>query len=412
MGTPMADQGRIHEVVIPALGEVPPGAAARFLTGEGRLERDFHRVLAGYGKALGREGIAVDRMLVLMPTLHPLMGALNFVWTAADDVVREVARGWGSVDSEEFKRGPIAPLLAGTHGVIRRHLCDPASPRDFGIVDDLVEQGFTDYLVVSMAPAGGRLVNAISWSTKTPGGFTEAHLQTLLSTVVWLAPLIDTHTAWRIGRGLLGVYLGADTGSRVLDGAVKRGDGGDILAAVCFTDLRDFTALSDSLPRAELLELLNSYFDCVVGAVHAHGGEVLKFIGDAVLAIFRVADNDRAAACQAALRAAHDAFARAAAANVARAGHQPIDFGMSIHIGDVVYGNIGAIDRLDFTVIGPAVNLASRLQGQCKTLARPLLVSEAFAANCDEPCISLGEHHLKGVAQAVKIFAPVDGGSG
>ena len=230
--------------------------------------------------------------------------------------------------------------------------------------------------------------------------------------MAYLTPLLDTHTAWRIGRGLLGVYLGTDTGSRVLDGAVKRGDGGDILAAVCFTDLRDFTALSDSLPRADLLELLNSYFDCVVGAVHAHSGEVLKFIGDAVLAIFRVTDNDRAAACQAALRAAHEAFARAAAANVARAGHQPIDFGMSIHIGDVVYGNIGAIDRLDFTVIGPAVNLASRLQGQCKTLARPLLVSEAFAANCDEPCISLGEHHLKGVAQAVKIFAPVDVGSG
>jgi len=404
---------RVDDVVIPALGAVPPGSAARYLTGEGRLDRDFHRVLAGYGKALLGDGIAVDRMLVLMPTLHPLMGALNFIWTAADDVVREVARGWGSVDSEEFKRGPIAPMLAGTHGVIRRHLCDPASPRDFGIVDDLVAQGFTDYLVVSMAPAGGRLVTAISWSTKNPGGFTDAQLQTLLSTVVYLAPLFDTHAAWRIGRGLLGVYLGADTGSRVLDGAVTRGDGGDIRAAVCFTDLRDFTALSDSLPRAELLELLNSYFDCVVGAVHANGGEVLKFIGDAVLAIFRVTDtDDERVACQRALAAARDAFDRAVRANSARSGRQAIDFGMSIHVGDVAYGNIGAIDRLDFTVIGPAVNLASRLHGQCKTLARPLLVSEAFAANCDEPCISLGEHHLKGVAQAVKIFAPRDVGSG
>jgi adenylate cyclase len=264
-------------------------------------------------------------------------------------------------------------------------------------------------LIASIAPAAGRLISAVSWSTRTPGGFTDAQLQALLATLVYFAPLLDTHAAQRIGGGLLKVYLGANAGSRVIEGAVRRGDGGEIRAAICFTDLRGFTSLSDRLPRAELLELLNSYFDCVVAAVHAHGGEVLKFIGDAVLAIFRVADNTDAAAnvaCQAALQAAHDAFTRGAAANLARPGRQPIEFGTAIHIGDVEYGNIGAADRLDFTVIGPAVNLASRLQGLCRTLGQPLLVSEAFAQACSESCNDLGDHQLKGVAAVVKVFAP------
>ena len=403
---PAPHQTAIDDVVIPALGEVPPGPAAHFLAGPGRLAPGFHALLAGYAHAVRDEGIPVDRAMVVMPTLHPLLSALNFIWNGSDDVVREISRGWAATDSDEFKRSPMARLLAGSHRVIRRHLCDPASPNDFEIVNDLQQQGFTDYVITSIAPAGGHRVAALSWSTRAPGGFTDDDLRRLLATVAFFAPLQDTHAAQRVGRGLLQVYLGADAGHRVMDGAVRRGDGGDILAAICFADLRDFTALSDRLPRAELLELLSSYFDCVVGAVTAHGGEVLKFIGDAVLAIFRVNDDDRATACQAALRAAHDAFARAAASNLARVGQQPIDFGMAIHIGDVVYGNIGAPDRLDFTVIGPAVNLASRLQGQCRPLARPLLVSEAFVANCDEACLSLGEHHLKGVARAVKIFAP------
>lgn len=338
------------------------------------------------------------------------MGALNFVWSSNDNSVHGIARGWSATATAEFKRGPIASLLAGSHGVIRRKLCDPTTPHDFDIVDDLISQGFTDYLIASIAPAAGRLVSAVSWSTRTPGGFTDTQLQQLLATLVYFAPLLDTHAAQRIGVGLLKVYLGSNAGARVMEGAVRRGDGGEIRAAICFTDLRGFTVLSDRLPRAELLELLNAYFDCVVAAVHAQGGEVLKFIGDAVLAIFRIADDTAAAAhaaCQAALHAAHDAFARGAAANAARLGRQPIEFGTAIHIGDVEYGNIGAADRLDFTVIGPAVNLASRLQGLCRTLDRPLLVSEAFAQTCAQPCDDLGAHQLKGVAATVKVFAPM-----
>lgn len=405
----MTNSIRIDDVRIPAPGEYPLGACAQLLLGEGRLLPDFPQLTAAYGAALWTEQLPVDRVLVLMPTLHPLMGALNFVWSSSDNSVREIARGWSATATEEFKRAPIASLLAGSHGVIRRKLCDPSTPHDFEIVDDLIAQGFTDYLIASIAPAAGRLVSAVSWATRTPGGFTEIQLQRLLATLVYFAPLLDTHAAQRIGGGLLKVYLGGDAGARVMEGAVRRGDGGEIRAAICFTDLRGFTALSDRLPRAELLELLNAYFDCVVAAVHAHGGEVLKFIGDAVLAIFRIADDTEAAAeaaCLAALHAAQDAFARGAAANSARPGCQPIEFGTAIHIGDVEYGNIGAADRLDFTVIGPAVNLASRLQGLCGNLGQPLLVSEAFATTCAASFDALGDHQLKGVAATVKVLIP------
>ena len=280
---PAPHQTAIDDVVIPALGEVPPGPAAHFLAGPGRLAPGFHALLAGYAHALRDEGIPVDRSMVVMPTLHPLMGALNFIWSGSNNVVREISRSWAANNTDEFKNSPVARLWSGTHRVIRRHLCDPAVENDFEIIDDLRQQGFTDYVITSIAPAGGHRVAALSWSTRTPGGFTDDNLRRLLSTVTFFAPLLD---------------------------------------------------------------------------------------------------------------------------NLARVGQQPIDFGMAIHIGDVVYGNIGAPDRLDFTVIGPAVNLASRLQGQCRPLARPLLVSEAFVANCDEACLSLGEHHLPGVARAVKIFAP------
>ncbi len=396
----------LYDFPLPELGSVPPGATLRYLLGEARATRDTRSLIEGYVRALQADGVVLNRAFYLLPTLHPLVAALNFVWTGEGVPVREIPRAWDSVHSAEFMRSPMRQIQLGTYAVIRRHIADPACPDDYGVIVDLRAEGFTDYLVVATRHLVSGGFGAVSVATRQPGGFTDAQVRTVLASVAWLEPVLDMHVMHRVAGTLLDTYLGADAGGRVLRGAVKRGDGEVIHAAVCFTDLRDFTALSDRLPSADLLELLNAYFDCVVGAVEAHGGEVLKFVGDAVLAVFRTTVGDEARACRAALCAAREAFARAETANAAREGREPIVFGTAIHVGEVMYGNIGGPTRLDFTVIGPAVNIASRIQGLCRALERPLLLSEAFVSATGVACEDLGAQRLKGVATEVHIFSP------
>jgi adenylate cyclase len=377
------------------------------LLGEGRFTTDTKALLEGYAHALREDGVPVDRMFVVFPTLHPQARAVSYVWTSQGTSTEEIFRAWGYTD--EFLRSPIARIYDRSHDVIRRRICDPNVPRDFGVIEDLLASGFTDYLAAAMQGAARyHSPSSVTFATKVPDGFRDEDLTKILSSMQLLAPLVDTHIAERVAASLLNVYLGNGTGSRVLRGAVKRGDSENIHAVVCFADLRDFTSLSDRLPRERLLALLNDYFDCVVGAVQAEGGEVLKFIGDAVLAVFRADSGDEPAACFAAMRAAKKAFRSAQAKNLERtaAGDPLIDFGMSIHLGDVTYGNIGARDRLDFTVIGPTVNLASRIQGLCRSLGRNLLMSEAVMACARVDADDLGSHTLKGVAAPVRLFSP------
>ncbi|HRG96415.1 MAG TPA: adenylate/guanylate cyclase domain-containing protein [Polyangiaceae bacterium] len=396
----------IYDVPLPPLGSVAPGATLHYLHDEARTTWDTAALIEGYVRALREDGVLVDRAFYLIPTLHPQVAALNFVWEGEGRPVREIPRAWESIHGSEFQQSPLRRIQLGTHAVIRRHLADPACPDDFGILADLRADGFTDYVLAGTRHTVSGGFGAVSLATRTPGGFSPDALAIALSTFGWLEPILDAHVMARIARTLLATYLGADAGARVLRGAVKRGDGEPIHAAVAFTDLRDFTGLSDRLPSAELLALLNDYFDCVVGAVQAHGGEVLKFVGDAVLTVFRSSVGDERRACLTALAAAREAFDRARAKNVVRAGATPIEFGTAIHVGEVMYGNIGGSDRLDFTVIGPAVNLASRIQGQCGALDRPLLVSQAFVDATGLACEDLGPRRLKGVAQDVHIWSP------
>ncbi|HQY60785.1 MAG: adenylate/guanylate cyclase domain-containing protein [Myxococcales bacterium] len=396
----------IYDVPLPPLGSVEPGATLHYLHGEARATPATAALIEGYVRALRADGVPVDRAFYVIPTLHPQVAAWNFVWEGEGRPVREIARAWAAVLGAEFAASPLRSIQLGTHAVIRRPLADPACPADFAIVGDLRADGFTDYLIAGTRHTVSAGFGAVSVATRAPGGFTDEALALVLSTVGWLEPILDAHVMARIARTLLTTYLGADAGARVLRGAVKRGDGEPIHAAVSFTDLRDFTVLSDRLASAELLALLNDYFDCVVGAVQAHGGEVLKFVGDAVLAVFRSSVGDERRACLAALAAAREAFERAQAKNAARAGSALLEFGTSIHLGEVMYGNIGGPDRLDFTVIGPAVNLASRIQGLCRALDRPLLVSQAFVDATGVACEDLGAQRLKGVAQDVHIWSP------
>jgi len=250
--------------------------------------------------------------------------------------------------------------------------------------------------------------NVITFLTDYPGGFSDAEVAGLEEIAQALGLIVELQSSRRVARSLPETYVGPRTGERVLSGAITRGSGETIQAVIWYCDLRGFTALADRLAREELTALLNEYFEIMVGAVKTEGGEVLKFTGDGMLAILELCTGeDVSRCCRAALRAAAAAMDAVDEANARRkaAGAAEIRYGLALHQGEVYYGNIGAPDRLDFTVIGPAVNHAERLEKIGAELGRTLVTSASFAAAAGEPMESLGRHQLRGVAEAQEVFA-------
>ena len=258
-------------------------------------------------------------------------------------------------------------------------------------------------------------INVVTMAANRPGGFTTAQLGHLHEALPLLSRLVEVHAMRQNATNLLETYLGRHSGKRVMDGLVRRGDGERIYAVLWFCDLRDSTPLADSMNQEDFLALLDEFFECMAGAVLDHGGEVLRFIGDAVLAIFPIAtaapEIERECAltrraCQQGLDAAHDAAARLGVLNQTRAaqGQPSLGWGIGLHLGEVTYGNIGTPTRLEFTVIGAAANEAARIEGLCKTLGQQLLISAAFAHHSPLPLKSLGPHQLRGVGDTQEIF--------
>jgi adenylate cyclase len=239
-----------------------------------------------------------------------------------------------------------------------------------------------------------------------PQGFDRAASTLLHRIARLLAGPLEILVTRQTAATLMETYIGRRSGARVLAGAVQRGDGETINAVLWCSDLRGFTALSESLPRDRVIALLNAHFERLAAPIKAFGGEVLKFMGDGLLAIFPTEAAGATRACDRALKAARGARAGMAALNGERkaTGESPLDFGLALHLGDVMYGNIGAPDRLDFTVIGPTVNLASRLGALCKQLDCPVLASAAFAKACSEPLDTLGTYALPGIGQPAEVF--------
>jgi adenylate cyclase len=283
----------------------------------------------------------------------------------------------------------------------------PGARLDFPILEDLVAEGATDYVAMPLRFSDGQL-NILTLVSDRPGGFSTEALGQIYEILPTLSRLFESHALRLSSATLLRTYLGSDAGQRVMDGLVKRGDGEDIHAAIWITDLRESTSLAASLSREDYLSLLNRYFDSVAGAVLDHGGEVLKFIGDSVLAIFAIDDPDQKEpeACARALAAAAEASRKFAAVNEERAadGAPALGFGIGLHRGDLTYGNVGTSKRLDFTVIGSAVNEASRIESLSKTLNRQILISAAFRESVPDSLISLGHHSLRGVTGEREIF--------
>ena len=281
------------------------------------------------------------------------------------------------------------------------------------MLEDLAQQGATDYAAMPMRFSDGQ-INILTLVSDGEGGFSTDDLGPLHEMLPLLSAIFEVYSQRRLSGALLDTYLGAQTGMRVLEGKIRRGDGETIHAVIWFSDLRDSTRLTEALGRGAYLALLNDYFDCMAGAVLAHRGEVLKYIGDAVMAIFPVADADSAHPMAAidALAAARDAAARIDRLNAGRAERREerIGFGIALHRGEFTYGNIGTPRRLDFTVIGGAANEAARIEALTKELGERVLVSGPVAESVSEPLRSVGRHTLRGVGAEMELFGlPSDG---
>jgi adenylate cyclase len=292
---------------------------------------------------------------------------------------------------------------------VRCRLDDPASEH-VPFFDDMRAEGVTDYIALPLLFTDGS-INASSWTTKQPGGFSGDELAALKTVVVPLARVIEIISLRRTASILLDTYVGNRAGQRILGGQIRRGHTDTMDAAIWLSDLRGFTALSDRLPAETVVDILNGYFDCQVSSIKTHGGEVLKFMGDGLLAVFPIDEyvGDVQEVCSRVLEAARESRASV------EAMHYPIGdvverfrFGVALHVGRILYGNIGGGDRLDFTCIGPAVNLAARLEKIAGRLSRTIVASAGFAGICAGGWTDLGEFPIAGFSKAERVYGLMD----
>jgi len=371
----------------------------------GRHLRDSNSFVRELAQQLLDAGAPVDRFMVSLRTLHPQLIATSETWQRDTNQTRHIETVHEVRISDRYIGSPMEAIYE-TQAMVRQRLED--LPEDaHRAYTELAEQGFTDYLglpiMIAEDPAGVFIV-----STRNPAGFEAADVAQFETLRDYIAPLLEAHAMRQLSRSLMDTYVGKRTGSRVLAGMIRRGDADVINAALWFSDLRNFTELTETLPPQQLLEMLNSYFEFIAASVGAHGGEILRFIGDAMLIVFPIeGDMCRETACCAAIESAIDARDTLASLNHQRRRHgqPPIEFGVGLNVGEVIYGNVGAPDRLDFTVMGPTVNRCARLESLTKTLGRNILFSAEFAAAIDRPVESLGEHEMKGVAAPQEVYA-------
>ncbi len=373
---------------------------------------DLLRALA---ERLVGEGVPLWRLFCLVPTLHPVYVGCAHRWTRGE---AEMVQGFGEHGLRRrsaFADNPLRLVMDEGYGAVRRRLARGEGRGEFPLLDELTEAGATDYVCLPLEfSTGGR--TAVSFTSDGPDGFSAANLKEVYDLVPVLARLIERETLRSTAQNVLDTYVGRNAGRHILDGQITRGSGETLFAAIWYADLRNFTALSEALPRDALIGLLNDYFDAIAVPVQEHGGEVLKFMGDAMLAVFPVDGRCAPAgtgcpsglACDRALDAAMDAEERMAALNCRRegSGAAPLNYGIALHLGEVMYGNVGAAKRLDFTVIGPAVNLAQRLEALCKALGRRPLLSRAFAQASRRPTETLGLFDLRGISGPHEVFVP------
>src|SRR5262245_16284471 len=372
-------------------------------------------------------GVPLWRAFAGMPTLHPQWGGYSYTWRRDLDAIEPGQFGRGYEYEQILENSPFGYLIRKMENsareedpwlYLRRRLVGPEAKLDFPILKELAAAGASDYFVEVVQfgadgdPSYGTGIG-YSFTTDRTGGFSDDHLVLLRAVLPAVSLAMMTNAGHTIASGLLGAYLGGDAGRRVHAGAVERGSVESIRAVVWYADIRGFTAIADVTPGLIVIELINAIFETLTASLRARGGQVLKFLGDGMLATFPFVDATRDTICSQALDAAADAMAGLDRLTVARqqAGKPIAAVDLALHLGEVLYGNVGAVDRLDFTVIGPAVNEVSRIETLCQPLGRKVLLSAELAAVVTDRrrLESLGYHSLRGVREPREIYGLILG---
>jgi len=376
-----------------------------WLTNDAREERFIDNIFAEMCLRLQRAGIPLKRATLHVVIQHPQWLGAKIMWA---DGMREaeITR----VDHEvrgrsEFIGSPASEIMNGATEVRENLARNPALGRQHAVYDEMRAMGLTDYVAWPLHHTLGKR-HMVTFATDRAGGFEDAHIASLLKVMPILALVSEIRVKNRLARTLLETYVGSHAGELILAGATRRGTGTTVRAAIMICDLRDFTHISDNWPRDDVIDLLNGYFDAMSEPIARHGGEILKFMGDGLLAIFPLSEPN---ACANLLRAVSEARQAMMALNEKHheAGRAPLNFGIGVHVGDVMYGNIGSSTRLDFTVIGPAVNMASRLEALTKQLGKKVLLSQAFADLVKNKfeLERVGEYPVRGFNEPIELFA-------
>lgn len=383
---------------------------------------DLPDTMSGLAERLLAGGVPISRMVIGRSMLHPIIGLVDLTWDADTQLVdswnvsREKLRKF--IDDDVFQSTPFARMLINDEPEYLADLSKPETVAEFQIFEKLAASGVTEYVGFQQSFGEDRIdlpyesLNMhgamLSFCTRRQGGFSDENLNGLRRIQPTLFACVRVATDQQLVNVLLETYLGRTSGKRVLTGQSARGDLQKIDCALVYSDLASSLELSQTLDGKDYVELLNTYFDCTAGAVLDHGGEVLKFVGDGVLAIFPIDDKLRtpAAMCVAALSASRDAFARAEMENATRRENAApsIAFGIALHVGQVLYGNVGAKNRLDFTATGPAVGLVSRCEALTRDLDLPLIATSAFVRDCPETAKSIGQHSIRGFEPDPALF--------
>jgi adenylate cyclase len=377
---------------------------------EGRTETALVEGFCGRAVAAG---LPLTRVIALIDTLHPIHEGRAFRWEKEkpEATLTEYGRSTEGEAAERWRTSPFYRLWTSGESLLRLRVT-PETEAEFPSFAELREASITEYVAMINRFAAEGVIGEMDcfysyWTTDRAEGFTDDEVAALKRLTPFLGLAIKSASLGRIAGTLVETYLGRDAGRRVLSGRIARGVADRIEAVLWFSDLRNYTRISDTSPPEQIIPLLNDYADAVVSAIHEHSGDVLKLIGDGVLAIFPA--KERAHACAAALDAARSARESVAALNARRLGEgaPATDMYLGLHIGEVFYGNIGSKERLDFTVVGPAVNEVSRIAAMCRSVDQPILLSAAFAASIGDerrPFVSVGRYALRGVGKPQELF--------
>jgi adenylate cyclase len=383
----------------------PDGDVVHWLTNDTRDERFIDNIFAEMCVRLQRSGIPVVRATLHVLVNHPQWLGARIMWAEGMHEA-EIARvDYDVTERSEYIGSPANEIHDGV-AEVREHLeRDPSLGRKHAVYDEMRAKGLTDYIAWPLYHTLGKR-HIVTFATSRPGGFNDADISGLLKLLPALALVSEIRIKNRLARTLLETYVGSHASELILDGATRRGSGMTVRAAIMICDLRDFTGISDNWPRDDVIDLLNGYFDAMSEPIARRGGEILKFIGDGLLAIFPLSEPLACANLLHAVAEARQAMAELNAKN-SESGWAPLSYGTGIHVGDVMYGNIGSRSRLDFTVIGPAVNMASRLESLTKQLGKPVLLSREFAdfVKGEFDLERVGEFPVRGFQDPIELFA-------